>query len=270
MKRVITFFLFLIAAARAQADVDTKEGAFHTTQTDLSIQVGKSEVWKLSRRYSSRSNAIGIFGLGWCSDLDRQLIVVDSDHMIFKNCDQVIHYRNSSRFPAAVPPAALVADGDSVSQVARLADGSLRRTAGFLSEIYNSKGQMQSMQMAPGREIKILRTAEGLPLEILFASGIRIGLRFDRSRVQSLVGPLGQEVSYLYQGSLLQEVRLPGGTLIRMRYDDNQNLSQILATGQPPITVTYDPKLDLVTSLKASKKYFAHVKSISKGAVNED
>lgn len=251
MKRVITFFLLSITAANAQPDVDMREGAFRTSHTDLKIQIGKNETWELKRNYNSRSTTIGLFGLGWCSDLDKKITVVEPDYMIFQNCsgDQILHYKSSLRFPTAEPPAVLVADGDSSSHIARIANGYLRRSAGFMTERYDSKGQLVAFTLSLGREVLVSRTVSGLPLRLTLPGKVHVEVRSNSGRIQSVRGPLGFEVSYQYEGALLKSVKLPTGQDVKLDYDEGQNLKSIAIPGKPVESITYDLELDAVTQL---------------------
>ncbi|RYZ81927.1 MAG: hypothetical protein EOP06_22590, partial [Proteobacteria bacterium] len=57
----------------AHADINMMEASFKTSFIDLQIDSSPSSL-KLTRTYDSRSTYSGLFGFGWCSNLDVSIV----------------------------------------------------------------------------------------------------------------------------------------------------------------------------------------------------
>ncbi len=81
------FILFPYEAFAREAKVDTQQGSFVFTTQDHWNFAGNLEL-SLQRSYSSRSDYRGILGMGWCSELDWQLVQAKGASLLMK-CDDV-------------------------------------------------------------------------------------------------------------------------------------------------------------------------------------
>ena len=83
---LMTSMVFWPQGAFAQFNANLQEGSFNWTSRDDIKDEGK--LLSLSRDYSSRSTYQGIFGLGWCSQLEWRLFRTESTWLLQK-CDEI-------------------------------------------------------------------------------------------------------------------------------------------------------------------------------------
>lgn len=84
--RLLLSLIFVISTSfSAHAVVDMKNAAFSDYWVDMMIP-GNNYLLKVSRYYSSRSLFSGIFGFGWCSNLETRLDVTMEGNLILTEC----------------------------------------------------------------------------------------------------------------------------------------------------------------------------------------
>jgi YD repeat-containing protein len=84
MKQWIAIFLFTFSNA-ALAIVDMRNANYSNTWVDLEL-IGSGYELKVSRTYNSRSLFNGIFGYGWCSDLETKVDVTPEGNLKLTEC----------------------------------------------------------------------------------------------------------------------------------------------------------------------------------------
>lgn len=72
----------LLMPGMAVAMVDTKSASFTEDWTDLEL----NKEFSITRTYHSRSMTGGIFGFGWCSELEAVLQITSAEELVFKPC----------------------------------------------------------------------------------------------------------------------------------------------------------------------------------------
>lgn len=68
---------------------------------DASYNISFQDVSGLERSYSSRSIHRGLFGFGWCSSLEKSLVILSTKQIVFKDCDREFifdHVHEDSHF----------------------------------------------------------------------------------------------------------------------------------------------------------------------------
>lgn len=242
MKKVAAFFLLSSAAFASQPEFRVTEGAWRIKARDFKNTTEES--WVPERRYSSRSHHAGAFGLGWCSDFDEHLIVIDTHHLILKQCEQVTHFRSLS--PTAEPPAVLVADGAVPSQIARRADGTFRRSTSFSTHHYDSRGRLARLERPSSKPVLFEYTQSGLLRSVQVEGQRPFELRWENGRVVRILGPKSLQVVYIYEGLNLYRVIDSEGQISQYRYDDDQNMSIVAQEGRLQWQISYDREADAV------------------------
>lgn len=66
--------LFILICIYAQAQVNTKNGNFYTSFTDMKLSDHDASIESITRTYNSKSTEVGWFGFGWGSKLETKLI----------------------------------------------------------------------------------------------------------------------------------------------------------------------------------------------------
>ena len=85
MKTLSIFFIFLLQPLFAWAIVDMRNANFSDTWTDMIVPNSGYEL-KIKRTYNSRTLFNGMFGFGWCSDLESTLVVTSDGHLSLTEC----------------------------------------------------------------------------------------------------------------------------------------------------------------------------------------
>lgn len=85
MRQPGSFILVLFLQFSAHAVVDMKNAAFSEYWVDIML-TNNTELFRVSRTYSSRSLFSGIFGFGWCSNLETKLEVTLEGNLILNDC----------------------------------------------------------------------------------------------------------------------------------------------------------------------------------------
>lgn len=85
MKIYYTLILAFFFSTNLMAEVDMRNGNFYDTWEDLSVP-SDSVPLKIFRYYNSRSLFSGLFGFGWCSDLETHLTTTVEGNVSITEC----------------------------------------------------------------------------------------------------------------------------------------------------------------------------------------
>ena len=85
MKVIIYIFFLLGASLQSQALVDTKSANYTKTFVDIAL-TGTGLPLMIERTYNSRSLYQGMFGYGWCSNLETRLEVMPDNTLMVVEC----------------------------------------------------------------------------------------------------------------------------------------------------------------------------------------
>ena len=79
------FIMLFLCPFFASAVVDTKSAGYSKTYIDFNFAIEKYG-FKLERAYNSRSIYNGLFGFGWCSNLETVLMVLPDNSVKVTEC----------------------------------------------------------------------------------------------------------------------------------------------------------------------------------------
>jgi YD repeat-containing protein len=222
--------LLLGLGATASADINMMEASFRTTFIDL-----RTDGLSLTRTYDSRSTYSGLFGFGWCSNLDAS-VVKEKDTVVLIECG------TKSR-------AKLITLQDSY--LAKSADGILRRFS-------LDDGRLTGIELPGHTEVRISRARSHLLQGDATGEGNkrnRVLMELDDSskvvRIESSSpsSTMSADFSYGLDGSL-RSVRNAWSNTYTYDYDRLHNLTHITYPDRTSETLTYDPDRDRVTSFQ--------------------
>lgn len=102
MRTILLSSIICLIASLSIAEINTLEGSYEITDSDK-IVLGTSS-FAILRSYSSRSNFIGLFGQGWCSELDwqwnfkkRVIIKCDKEEPLNENSQRKYFFNRSGK-----------------------------------------------------------------------------------------------------------------------------------------------------------------------------
>ncbi len=231
--RNLTLLLLAQVPALSYSQVNMKDGNFHRTWIDGGI---------LSRTYNSRSMYPGLFGFGWCSNLEMRIEIASSEELVLENCGQRTSYIRSAG------KNSVYISGEKSLTKEKLSKEKYRyvlkmpgRTATF-----DALGRLTQLGRGAG-EVTLEFDAQGRPLRM---RSRRLGswmLEYskDQKNIVRFGTSHGREVFYFYGGGNLQHVADSVSAPVSFQYDEFHNLTKI--SGLSLERVVYDSNRDLVT-----------------------
>ena len=232
----------------AHADVNVKDASFSTTFIDLDLGH-----LKITRTYNSRSTYSGVFGYGWCSNLDQQLQKSGED-LVIATCDrkQVFHRDHTS-------PALRWITG-------RLSDGTLEADGDDIIHRDSQGREFERFAGAPSggggdsSRIRLFRDAAT-------GEGMRVRLETDpvSHKILKIWSPGSEGASYEYNGDDLIKVKNAWKNTYDFTYDKLHNLTQVAYPDHTFEVMSYDTDSDRITSFQGRnsciERYDYHVSS---------
>jgi YD repeat-containing protein len=186
---------------KTRAAVNMKYGNYKTSASDIP---------GVQRTYNSRSLYRGVFGFGWCSNLDIKLIIRDGQPMLDECGVQTPAPEEAKRlFDRAGRPLMVNAMG------------------GRLKLTYSPNGNLSSLRDTRGKIWQVSHSSDG-------------------SFIQQFLTSHGREVSFSYQGPDLIQVRDSSRTTFAYKYDDLHNLTAVTTNEDRSEQIRYEPDRDLV------------------------
>lgn len=218
--------LLILAALPSTAAVDTSSGSFVHSWTDFEGG-GMDLKISLVRTYHSRSNHIGWFGFGWCTDLETKLIRSE-DLVEINHCGDgkiTTFNREGSQFKSKNP-----ADG----VVKKVGINYERSFSDGTKEIYNSEGYLLEVRKG-NLFIKITYNDKGLPIEISDSGERLVKVESTQqntvSRIQFFLNKKNKDIKavdigqYSYEDKNLVEAKNSWGNVYIYQYDKKHNMT---------------------------------------------
>lgn len=207
--------LLICLSHSAQADINMMEASFKTSFIDAQV-----EGLKISRTYDSRSTYSGLFGFGWCSNLDVQLVRL-STAVVIREC--------GIERPAKV-------SFDKNSYLFKRSDGSTQRFA-------VEDGSLTGIQTPGHTEVPILRQRG--------SERRKIFLELDELKRVRKITADGLESDFVYgPDGTLRSAKNAWSNTYKYDYDRLHNLTRIFYPDNTTETLTYDTDHDRVTSFE--------------------
>ena len=249
MKNLIkTIFavLSLLSFCSALALVDTKNGNYSKTFLDFEIR-GASFPLKLERTYNSRSLYKGLFGMGWCSNIETRLDMLPDGVPKLTVCGGGLEIsflsKKAKQDINAQVEAILTAvkrqkqnqglSGKYFEQLkGRLMKSNILRNEFFRA--YNVKGRPQAGQLyfAEGRRNDILQYNKDGYFKRTLPSGVQ---QFFSARTGNLIqvsDRVGNYFKITWKGNQPQSMVDNKGKTITFVYDNNNRVSKIQGLGR--------------------------------------
>lgn len=240
--RVAAFAFLLHAAAvtSASAIVDPKNANYADTWIDISEQ----EFVFMRRTYNSRSLHDGIFGFGWCSDMETSL-AFDRFPMV-NYCGGGLEIELQTRVKTSDGVLYISADGRSQM----LFDGQKYRFSGPPGWYeFSSDGRLVAAGQSDEASVQ-LEYSSKLVRKIRFSAGPIMDVYWNTDgKVAKIADNQGKHALYRYDNlGRLVEVTNEWGNTYSYRYDDGHNLTQVSFPDDTTKQLFYDVDRDWVTA----------------------
>jgi hypothetical protein len=215
------FFIFITAlsvccTSQSHAAVNLRTAGLIKTFQDPAVG--------MQRTYNSRSLYRGVFGFGWCSDMEAR-VLREGNRVKLVLCDREIPVR--------------VVD----NQRLQTADG---RTFVFLKD--GSLGGFGTTR----EDFRIERDTRGRPMSLIAMGGYRFDIAWsaEGDRIVSLTPKDGKTLRFNYAGPNLVSVTWGSRRLFAYDYDQLNNLTAIEYIDGARDQVDYDPERDWVVRIR--------------------
>lgn len=250
--RIIVISLFLIFQSNtADAHVNLNDASFHRAWIDWSSDGSAS----LLRAYNSRSIRNGLFGFGWCSNIETSLYVHSDELVRIRDCQfqdgQMYRLQEPGLYRSQINPAESVIYKDKTYMRIRK-NGS--------REIFSKVGRLEKLISPDGRVTHLIYSKNGLLDKITAPDGKSLILHIHArtKKIESVVLPNGQIIRYAYEDQNLKNVTLKPQTrsqtspqtIAAYAYDQFHNLTHIRYADQSEEFIDYDSSRDQVVMLR--------------------
>ncbi|HVK61161.1 MAG TPA: DUF6531 domain-containing protein [Bdellovibrionales bacterium] len=223
-RKAFTVLVFLFALSLmisvANARVDLLTSAFESEWIDLD-QNGV----QLTRTYSSRSTHNGIFGYGWCSPLEAEIIL---PNLALQECDRRTQ----------------LTLGQSVQ---RIDDTYVVRGSGKSLRVFDgASGRLVQIGFPTGKSLNLEYDRGGLLQDAATGEGLKMRFRFDAQarKVRRIELSTGTNLEFDYQGLDLTRALNSWTNTYRFTYDSLHNLTQISYPDQSSEDIVYNTDRD--------------------------
>lgn len=226
--------------------VNPANGNLILQQNDFSIP-GRGVPVSIDRTYNSRKSAIaGIFGYGWKSNVEAQLVDSGNGPITLIDGDNTRHIFGQAVGGGYVAAGGvyltLVKNGDNTYTVTQT-DGTRINfnTSGKISSIVDTNNNTTTYSYTSGK-LTTITDASGRTTTIAYgANGYVSSITYN---------PANRTVSYEYDASYnLTKVTDPAAKFITMGYDSGHNMTTITDQRNTTTTIGYDVPNDRVTSI---------------------
>lgn len=225
--------------------VNPANGNLVLQQTDISIP-GRGVPVSIDRTYNSRkSNVAGMFGYGWKSNAEAQLVDSGSGPITLIDGDNTRHIfgqvAGGGYATAGGVYLTLVKNGDNTYTVTQTDGTTINfNTSGKISSIIDTNNNTTSYSYTSGKLITIT-DASGRTTSIAYgANGYVSSITYIEAN---------RTVNYEYDASYnLTKVTDPAGKFVTMGYDSAHNMTTLTDQRNITTTIGYDVPNDRVTS----------------------
>ncbi len=221
-----------------------KDAGYYKTWIDLEIQRG-SRVFQLRRTYSSRSLHQGLFGFGWCSDLEKGLdLRRKPEEIVLQDCrlNAPIKFRKIS-------PTLYKSSSQETLEYRN--QEYLRTTSKKSLQIFNKIGKLVSLVDASGDRLDLSYDLTGFLHKLRYNNSSEILVRADtaKKRILQITTPHNPGVLYTYLGQDLVQVRNAWKNVFNYQYDGLHNLTRVQYPNQTQELIVYNTEKDWVIKI---------------------
>lgn len=234
--------------------MNLKDGSYQTQPSPERLQ-------RLALDYSSRRNVTGVFGAGWCSELDREIRPGRGDRFELRDCDRITRFEPVKTTALANGPKTYVASDDD-GNPARLE----RNANGFRVESeqrryrFDKYGQLTETTEDGATVYRRLddRRVGGVRSLRAQVRGELMDLTFKKDRLTRLSTPKAPALEFRYDGARLVAVNESAlkitTEIATYAYDTEDNMTQESRDGGNPVFIGYDRRADRVRTVRGQNE----------------
>lgn len=213
--------------ANAAAGVNVQEGSLVWKKSEMLI-ASPDERLAWERSYSSRSDAAGLLGLGWCTEFEWRLSFAEGEAWLQK-CDDI------ERVPSA--------------RVRKRGRETLIRE-GAHELIFSPAGELEGFLTKRTQTWLLQRDLARRPTGLLSPGGNLAVFRYDDLSHLTRLKAAVSNWDFRYARNLLAAVTAEPGENEKYEYDQTLNLTRVQSDGQKKLAATYDTAKDLVETVE--------------------
>ena len=288
---VLLLFVFQAYIFQAQGLMDTKSANYTKTFVDVALP-GSGLPLMIERTYNSRSLYNGMFGYGWCSNLETRLEVLPDDTLMVVECGggaEIPYATKNSQGNRAVLQGKIMAEvkkkkgltSKYIAQVERdlkrssLLQSELIRAFGLRGKAKNGQtyhavgrqnervqfnGQQYKRFMANG-EIQVFNR-QGQLIQEKDRSGNWVRIKRKRGKIATVMDSRGRRLRFKWKKGTLN---VSGPNKIKMVYNiENDNLVSVVNSKNEKYQHSYDSYHNLTRTRYPDRTYEALTYNINK------
>jgi hypothetical protein len=235
---IVTIFSSFLFTPKIQAEINMKDASYRNSFIDTK---------EIRRTYNSRSLYSGYFGFGWCSNLEKNLNIINKD-ITLKNCDSdspfvLMDESNSLKtrtFENPVTREKIFFKGGTYTHY--LQNGEIR--------VFDRKGQLTNIISEDGSKIALeynlgilvrLKNNDGLTLQFYFN---------DTNQIIKIESSDGTNALYLYEKeNLIQTVDFKKQSYL-FDYNELNNMTRVTYPNKTEENIAYNNDNDRVLKIQ--------------------
>ncbi|WP_369802223.1 DNRLRE domain-containing protein [Geobacillus sp. B4113_201601] len=200
--------------------VNAATGNLIIDEDDVSIS-GRGPGLGITRTYNSLSTSVGLFGKGWHSDAEMN-IVAQGNEARFTDEDGTLHiFTKLSDGTYKAPTGVYLELSETTNEyILTTKDQTkihFRKSDGKLTKIVDGHGNATIYSYYNEKLVSITD-----------ASGRKLSIEYNASgRIQKITAPMNRTITYEYNNDLLTKVTQTGGEVTRYEYDDRGRLVNV-------------------------------------------
>ncbi|MED0652772.1 DUF6531 domain-containing protein, partial [Anoxybacillus geothermalis] len=201
--------------------VNAATGNLIIDEDDVSIS-GRGPGLEITRTYNSLSTSVGLFGKGWHSDAEMN-IVAQGNEARFTDEDGTLHiFTKLSDGTYKAPTGVYLELSETTDEYILTTKDQTKihfqKSDGKLTKIVDGHGNATTYSYSNGKLVSITD-----------ASGRKLSMEYNASgRIQKITAPMNRTITYEYNNDLLTKVTQTGGEVTRYQYNELGRLEKVL------------------------------------------
>lgn len=267
--RIILLATLLLLPTTSYSLVDMRNANFSDSWTDIEVPGGGFPL-RVVRAYNSRSLYNGMFGFGWCSDLETALEVTPEGNVRILECGDGAEFVYRPREFSKDDVSAVV---DAI--ISKISAEEPARNKATLSRLKTELINDRALRAEYGRKYKIVEQAKestryfanGRENEVVikdkagYTRSLNDGSqqKFDSNgKLSATFDKNGNFLKYTYTNGLLTEVIDNQARKMSFQYYPNRKVKAILAPNRMTATYKYKGVSDLESATNAFKETYTY------------
>ena len=212
-----------------QSSIDTRTGAYVLKWTIDGIPIQLD--------YNSRDVRVGLFGAGWCTDLDRSIEIIPGGDILYRDCSTAIGRKLTRRLKSGTSPRWQNSTASESDWIEKTGLYFYHRSPQRLLERYNLSGYL--LELAHGEsKVLINRNQLGEIIALNFSGSPPLTTHQTNNRLDEFFSDPQRKFKFSYEHNNLTSAQLitPVKTeiIFSALYDDGHNLTQLKQKDQAP------------------------------------